>query len=244
MGIMKGVILGINPLAEIVDITHDIQPQNLNAGAFVLRNSFRFFPPGTVHVVVVDPGVGSGRRILCVSAGRHYFVAPDNGVLKYIYDEFPEGEIVHITNSHYFLPEVSQTFHGRDIFAPVAAHLSKGTNPEALGPRVTDVQKGQIPTLKETPQGLIGQIVYVDRFGNLITNIPAARLPSKDCTVHLRQFTISGLVRSYFAHEPDKPLAIVGSSGYLEIALYLASAKEGLQCSEGDQVRVSYHIDN
>lgn len=243
VGTMKGVILGICPQAKIVDISHEIEPQNINAGAFVLNTSYKYYPSGTIHVVVIDPGVGSGRRIVCVLAFEQYFLAPDNGVLRYIYLECPEFEIVQVSNKKYFLSRISQTFHGRDIFAPVAAYLAQGTDFRDLGPPVTDFDRGRLPELTDTPQSVQGEIVYIDHFGNLISNIPFEKLEKyklKAATIQLKQWTINGLSNSYTDGNNDKPIGLIGSSGFLEISLNLGSAKETLQCSEGDKIRVSF----
>ncbi|MFQ6112525.1 MAG: S-adenosyl-l-methionine hydroxide adenosyltransferase family protein [bacterium] len=176
VGTMKGVILNTYPDAKIVDISHDIEPQNLAAGAFVINTCYKYFPTGTVHVVVIDPGVGSKRRIICVAASGHFFLAPDNGVLKYIYDECPETQVVEVTNRKLVLSQISHTFHGRDIFAPVAAHLAKGLDLKELGASIHDYDKGRLPVLEEAVDRIKGEIIYIDRFGNLISNIPADEL--------------------------------------------------------------------
>lgn len=243
VGTMKGVILTIYPEAKIVDISHEIEPQNLAAGAFVIRNSFRYFPAGTVHIVVIDPGVGSERRIICVSALDHLFLAPDNGVLKYIYGECSETHVVAVTNREFFLSPISHTFHGRDIFAPVAAHLAKGLDFAELGPEIYDYDKGNMPVLEETPKGIKGEIIYVDRFGNLISNIPFDKLNrhrDKFVRIQLKNWTIDGLSESYAQGKAKEPIALIGSSGFLELALNSGNAKETLNCSEGDEVIITF----
>jgi S-adenosylmethionine hydrolase len=243
VGTMKGVILSICPEAKIVDISHEIEPQNIDAAAFVLNNSYKYFPCGTIHVVVIDPGVGSKRQIVCVSAFEHLFLAPDNGVLKYIYREYPEAEMVQVSNKKYFLHRISQTFHGRDIFAPVAAYLAQGVDFKDLGPPVEDCEKGRLPELTESPQGIQGEVVYIDHFGNLITNIPRERLEKydiKSIEIHLKQWTIKGLCNSYMEGNKDAPIALIGSSGFLEISVKLGNAKAFLKCAEGDKIRVSF----
>lgn len=243
VGTMKGVILGICPEAKIVDISHEIEPQNIDAAAFVLNNSHKYFPSGTIHVVVIDPGVGSTRRIVCVSAFEHLFLAPDNGVLKYVYHEYPEAEIVEVSNKKYFLPEISQTFHGRDIFAPVAAYLAQGGDFRDLGPPVTDYEKGRLPELTESPQSIQGEVVYIDHFGNLISNIPFESLEkynNKDIQIQLKNWTIKGLSNSYTEGNKNKPIGLIGSSGFLEISVNFGNAKELLKCTEGDKIRVSF----
>ncbi len=237
VGTMKGVILSINPEANLVDVSHAIAPQNVKAAAFVLHTSYRYFPEGTIHVVVVDPGVGSSRRILLVESDRHVFLAPDNGVLMYVFRDSRRLRVVNVTNSEYFLSPVSQTFHGRDIFAPVAAHLASGVPPEAFGQEVTDFDRGRLPTLEERADGLVGEIIHVDRFGNLITNLPLEKVGrSKRFCLKLGDRTVSKLVASYSAAAPGEPVAVPGSSGYLEIACNLGHASQQLGCSVGEKV--------
>ncbi|RMF66909.1 MAG: hypothetical protein D6743_05715 [Calditrichaeota bacterium] len=243
VGIMKGVMLGICPRARIVDISHDIAPQDVEAAAFVLKNSFAFFPKGTVHTVVVDPGVGSQRRVLGVAAAGHIFLAPDNGVLKYIFAEQEAESVVEVKNAQYFLPEVSQTFHGRDIFAPVAAHLAKGLALGKLGPEIRDYQRGRLPVLEVDEQGVRGEVVYIDRFGNLISNIPAtdlAGLSGPDLRIDVAGRSIRGLSTCYAEAAAGKLLALVGSSGFLEIAVNGGNARQTLRCEVGASVRVRF----
>lgn len=240
VGTMKGVILGIEPRATIVDISHEIERQDVDAGAFVLRNSYRYFPKGTIHVVVVDPGVGSARRVLCVQVADYLFLAPDNGVLKYIFHEHPEAPVIAVTNRRYFLPEISQTFHGRDIFSPVAAHLATGVAPAKLGDAVTDYLRGALPLFDETSEAISGEIVYVDRFGNLISNISGDRVAGKRLEVAISGRVISGLSRSYAESTPGEPLALIGSSGFLEIAVNLGDAQRSLGCSVGERLQVRF----
>lgn len=174
-GIMKGVIAGINPRANIIDICHNIPPQDIFNGAYLLSTSYKYFPKGTVHVAVVDPGVGSQRDIVCVEIREHLFLVPDNGLLSFVVQEERPKSIVRVTNDRYFLPSFSNTFHGRDVFAPVAAYLSLGIKPRQLGSKINQLKQLDIPRpeVKETGQ-LEGQIIYIDRFGNLITNITRA----------------------------------------------------------------------
>jgi len=243
VGTMKGVILSILPEAQIVDLTHGIPRQNLSAAAFNLKNAYQFFPRGTVHVIVVDPGVGSQRRIVGVKANGHYFIAPDNGVLKYIYAEGTVSEVISITNKDYFLKPVSQTFHGRDIFSPVAAHLTKGVPLEKFGPMITDHEKGRVSEVERSGNSLKGEIVYVDHFGNLISNISSTEFHGKnERTVKIRigETVIGGLVDSYSKGKNNEPVALIGSSGYLEIAINFADASKVLDCQEGDEIIVTF----
>jgi hypothetical protein len=169
---MKGVITGINPSANIIDICHNVPPQDIMSGAYLLAASYKYFPRGTIHVAVVDPGVGSGRSIVCVNIRDYLFLVPDNGLLSFVISEEKPKSIFRVTNRKYFLPSPSNTFHGRDIFAPVAAHLSLGIRPQQLGVRNGQLNQLDIPKPGYNKKGqLEGHIIYVDRFGNLITNI-------------------------------------------------------------------------
>ena len=231
VGAMKGAILSINPQAVIVDITHEIPAQDVAAGAFTLLAAFDTFPERTVHVAVVDPGVGSERRPIVVSAGNHLFVGPDNGILTYIYDRDSSFEAFHITDEKYFRNPVSTTFHGRDIFAPVAAALSTGSDPAALGPQILD----PIRLFKSMEP----QIIHIDRFGNLITNI--TRDQFKEARRLLLNGTLISAQRNFFGEnvgEIDEPFLIWGSAGFLEIAVNGGSAAEFLDAKRGDQIRL------
>lgn len=235
VGVMKGVILTINPQARIVDITHGIAPQDLVSAAYCVRSAFRYFPKGTVHVVVVDPGVGSSRAIVAVQLQGHTFLAPDNGVLTLVLDEYRADGIVRITNERLFLHPVSRTFHGRDIMAPVAGHLSRGIAMEQLGPGVSaeDLQRlPLVPARFKADGTLEGQVALIDRFGNLITNIDSEKVTNlavksgdRGIAIRIGQHRIEGLSQSYADVPPGTPLAIVGSKGYLEIAINCGRAE-------------------
>ena len=172
VGIMKGVIAGINPFANIVDICHNVPPQDIFGGAYLLYSSYKYFPRKTIHVAVVDPGVGSRRDIVCVETKDCFFLVPDNGILGFIIQNEKPKSIFRVTNNKYFLPSPSNTFHGRDVFAPVAAHLSLGVKPQQLGIKIDQLEQLNIPKPVRKKTGRVeGQIIYIDRFGNLITNI-------------------------------------------------------------------------
>lgn len=172
VGTMKGIILRIIPHAQIVDLSEDVGPQDIFEGAFISFSAYKYFPKGTVHLLVVDPGVGSNRRVICVKTKEYTFVAPDNGILSLVVaNEHPEF-IIEVTNKKYFLPEVSDTFHGRDIFAPIAAYLLNGIKPEDLGNKIAAIKKIELPRPVLSPDGVLtAEIIYIDHFGNLITNI-------------------------------------------------------------------------
>lgn len=224
VGAVKGAILSVNPRAVIVDITHEIAPQDIEAGAFTLLAAYKTFPAGTIHVGVVDPGVGSERRPIIVSANEQFFVGPDNGLFTYIYDREPSHRIIHVTSDRYFRPSVSTTFHGRDIFAPVAAALSNGIALEEFGAEIDDAVR--LPSLETPPR-----IIHIDRFGNCVTNITRA---GKSVVVNGQ--TISEFRRFYGEGDDDSLFAIWGSAGFLEISVNGGSAAKELGARRGDAV--------
>jgi len=171
VGVMKSVILSINPTAKIVDVCHEVKPHDILTGAFLLKSSFKYFPKGSLHLVVVDPGVGSERKKLLVKTKDYYFVAPDNGVLSLALKGQAPSKIIEITNKKYFLKPASDTFHGRDIFAPVAAYLSEGKNLSTFGKRIKSIKELRLSQPQITSKALAGEIIYIDRFGNLVSNI-------------------------------------------------------------------------
>lgn len=239
-GIMHGVILRINPYAVIVDVCHDIPPQDVHAAAFVLSTVYPYFPADTIYVVVVDPGVGSERRALAVRTPRGTFVAPDNGVLSYVLAREPVDEMVHLTNARYWLSPLSDTFHGRDLFAPVAAYLSLGVPLGELGPAMRDPVRLPVPEAVVQPDGTIcGQVLHVDRFGNLITNIPQGLLPADQFwRVRIMGHEVIGLSKAYALAADGELVALIDSSGYLEIAVRNGNAAATLQANRGTGVIV------
>jgi S-adenosylmethionine hydrolase len=242
VGVMKGVILGVNPNARIIDLSHDIGSQDVLEAYFLLSNSYRYFPAGTVFVAVVDPGVGSDRAIVAVEAERHTFLAPDNGLLGFLEKDGRIRRIVQVSNDAYFLKPVSNTFHGRDIFAPVAGHLSQGIDLPRLGPEVRGIQKIAAPAPKMTREGVIvGEIVSIDRFGNLVTNIPGDRLAAADTVeVKVGKATIRRLSTSYASMKKGELLAIAGSTGTLEISVNTGDARKKTGAKIGGVVRVRH----
>lgn len=232
VGQMKGVILGINPHVKIVDITHEIEPQEVEDAAFVLYESFKYFPEGSIHIAVVDPEVGSQRKALIVKSQEHYFVAPDNGILSYVLKE--PFYAVSIENERYFLRK-SPTFQGRDVFAPAAAWLSKGIEITEFGSPAKDIKifKTLLDT-KEFDDKIVGKIVYIDRFGNAITNI-------KPGDKKIRQIKVKGLtlpVVNFYSQHPHKPAALINSDGFVEIFIYMGNAKEALNLEKKQTVEV------
>ena len=247
-GLMKAVILSINPSAAIIDITHQIDSQDIVQAAFTIYSSYPYFPEGTVHLVVVDPGVGSERSLLALETKKQFFIAPDNGVLTLLFTEGKITSLIRITNSRYFLSSVSPTFHGRDIIAPVGGHISGGIDIGKLGPEL-DVQAAVHldhlhPRITEDGQ-IVGKIVVIDNFGNLITNIDSEVLGEMYPTRQKRKIqiligphVITGLSRTYDNAQLKTPLALMGSRGCLEIAVNKGHAARILKAQKGDTVRV------
>jgi S-adenosyl-L-methionine hydrolase (adenosine-forming) len=249
-GTMKGVILGICPTAQIVDITHEVQPFEIADGAFTIAQAYRYFPKKTIHVVVVDPGVGSTRRPLLAETAGHYFIAPDNGVLSMVLgrerlpQKVPEKlNVRHIANQRFFLHPLSRTFHGRDVFAPVAAHLASGIPPARFGKRIEDYLRLDFDTPRRTGKNVwTGRILKVDRFGNLSTNLhidefPGVKTRAFELLAGLR--TVSRLALTFTECEPGELFVIVGSSGYLEVAGNQSSAAKTLGCGAGSPVQLT-----
>lgn len=248
VGVMKGVIASIHADARTVDITHQIDPQDVVHGAFILAASFSYFPTGTIHVAVVDPGVGGGRRILAVEAAGHRFLAPDNGLLERVLTDQTDVTVISVEERRYFLTPVSHTFHGRDIFAPVAARIARGLSLGQLGP-VVDRQTlvtGVVPRCRFSSRRVIeGRVVAIDRFGNVLTNIDAAalehlqrRFPGAAVSVQLAGHSIRGMATNYQEGDQDAPMAMLGSRGLLEISVNGGSAHHLLGTGKNDLVRV------
>jgi S-adenosylmethionine hydrolase len=249
VGLMKGVILSIHPRAAIVDITHQIVSQDVVQAAYTIHASYRYFPPGSVHLIVVDPGVGTGRAVLALEMQKHFFIAPDNGILTRLLDDGDTTELVRITNTDYFLNPVSRTFHGRDIFAPVCAHVAKGVALSRLG---TQMRPHEIVRLDNLQARLlqngeiVGEIIAIDHFGNLISNIETRQLAQyrqADQTAGLKirigSHVIHGMSDTYGNVPSNTALALIGSRGYLEIAVNCGSAARQLNVRRGDTVHVS-----
>ena len=238
VGSVKGILLSLNPDATLVDITHLVPPQDVFSAAFLLHQSYACFPQGTIHFAVVDPGVGTARKPLAVTAGGHYFVAPDNGILTYILQEHEDFTAYEITADHYFRKPVSSTFHGRDIFAPVAAWISRRIELFHLGPVVPSPVRLQIPGLKRLRESLIqGAILAVDHFGNLITNLRPEDLPMP-FKILAGQREITALRKTYAEGTPGEVIVVPGSTGFLEIAIKGASAAAALNMRAGSPIGV------
>jgi S-adenosylmethionine hydrolase len=238
VGVMKGVILAICPTARLVDLTHEIAPQDVLGGALALESSVHFFPPGTIHLAVVDPGVGSARRGLALRAGDYGFVGPDNGLFTAALGE-GGWSAVSLERPAYRLAPVSPTFHGRDIFAPAAAHLASGVALERLGPPVTDPVCLAWPGCRAEGSGWVGEVIGADRFGNLITSLTAARLEgTSGWVVEIGGRSLGNLAGCYADGPEGAPAALIGSSGRLEVFVRNGSARALLGAERGMPVRV------
>jgi len=240
VAMIKGVILSINPSARLVDVTHHIGTGSVSQAALLIRETFPYFPQGTVHLAVVDPGVGSSRRLIALQAAAHLFVGPDNGLFWPVFRDFKGSNAVHLTQSSYFLPSITPTFHGREIFAPVAAHLSLGLPLDSLGPAVQDLTKLTIPRPYIKGGVLYGQIIRTDHFGNLVTNISGKELTdfleSGPPRIESGKLVIRKLSRIYADCEEGEPLALINSSGMLELAVNLGRASEYIGMKDGEIV--------
>jgi S-adenosyl-L-methionine hydrolase (adenosine-forming) len=235
VGIVKAVLLSIFPGAALVDITHNIAPQNLEEASYILYTSVKYFPTATVHLAVVDPGVGSSRRPILVQSRGQFLVGPDNGVFTDFLDD--AAKVFFLNRPQFFLSHVSHTFHARDVFAPVAAHLARGTEPEQMGELISD--PARLERLKPVcePDRIVGSVIYIDRFGNMITNIKANQVDD-DSVVRVMGKEIQGVSSSYSEKPKGTLLAVIGSSGLLEIALASDSAALRLKGSIGQAVEV------
>ncbi len=239
---VKGVILTISPNTRIVDLTHDVAAQDVHSAAFTLGACYRDFPAGSIHVAVVDPGVGSARRAIIAEAGGRLFVGPDNGIFSFVYARESDARVFHVTNDKYFRHPVSATFHGRDVFAPVAAHLALGAKPEDFGAEIGDCVRFEIPQPKQVGDGAVaGRVIHIDRFGNCITNFTEAELSQSRIARSTRLYFGGREIRqfgAYFAEAADRGelFAYPGSAGYWEIALWRDSAAKLVNVRCGDEV--------
>jgi S-adenosylmethionine hydrolase len=246
VGAMKGAVLAANPEASVVDITHEVPPYDVEAGAFTLRAAFETYPAGTVHVAVVDPGVGSARRAVAVEGHGHTFVGPDNGLFGHVYERVRPFRVFQLTNEIYFRSEVSPTFHGRDIFAPAAGALSRGVRAVELGPEVFDFVRLPSAAVERAGDGtLVGAVIHVDRFGNLVTNITPEDL-SEEAVARGARLLVAGRevrrFRRFFAEGVEgagEPFALWGGAGLLEVAVFRDSAARVLGARRGDKVLVN-----
>jgi S-adenosyl-L-methionine hydrolase (adenosine-forming) len=240
---MKGVILSINPEVHLVDITHNVLPHDILDGALTIGQAYKLFPSKTIHLVVVDPGVGTARRPILVAADQHYLVAPDNGVLSSIYDQTEALYVWNIISEHYFRHPVSNTFHGRDIFAPVAAWLSKSWQTSSFGDPITDFVRFALPKPKANGNILKGIVLKMDHFGNLMTNLtaadaPAFTAPDGKFTIRVGNAQVTKIVPTFAQGATGEAVAVIGSSGYLEIIVNKGNAAKVLGVTRGMEVTV------
>jgi S-adenosylmethionine hydrolase len=241
---MKGVILGINPDCRIVDLAHHSHPHDVTGAAFVLGQSYAFFPPGTIHVVVVDPGVGGPRRPLVLEAGDYLFVGPDNGCFTLVLRQEQGVQAYELTEERFRLPSVSQTFHGRDIFAPAAAHLSLDIPPEEMGPTIAidELTTLAIPDPLLDGEVLLGEVIWVDHFGNLVTNISQEVLgefaPDQMVEIEIKGEQAKGLKRSYEEGGKGEFIALWGSAGFLELSLKEENLQRARGWGRGEKIRI------
>lgn len=243
--VMKAVILSIAPKVTLVDITHQIAPFSIAEAAFTIAEAARWFPKKTVHVVVCDPGVGSQRRPILVEAGGQYFAGPDNGVFSLILRGEPKARARHLVNRKYFLKDISPTFHGRDVFAPAAAHLAAGVRPAPMGPVIRDPFRAAFSEpARISTRTWSGAVLKVDRFGNLITNFHVREFPDlarRPISLLAGIHPVDYMVRTYAEASPGEPVSMIGSSGYLEIAVNQDSAARLLGCGVGTPVELNIH---
>jgi len=242
VGVMKGVIANINPHLNVVDLTHDISPQNIAAGRFALMNAVPYFPRDTVHIGVIDPGVGSDREGCAIAFSNGFLVGPDNGLFSGVLHQFPAQKAVSLTNPKYWRSEtVSSTFHGRDIFAPVAAYLASGVPIQELGEDIPidHLQEFSFPSPQFSDNQMIGYVQYIDYFGNLITNIPAIEVRGNEWNITVNNQTIPR-GRTYSDVAPHELIALIGSHGWVEIAVNQGSAVKALSLTYGDRVDINF----
>lgn len=245
VGVMKGVILNIYPDAKIIDISHNIRPQNIREAALILTRTYPYFPKQTVFVIVVDPGVGTERRPIAVEVNGYRFVLPDNGIITPLLEEADKANqpytIIHLNNAQYWLKNISNVFHGRDIFAPIGAYLARGKNFSDLGIRINDPVKVQFPEPALTPNGLLGEVIHIDHFGNISTNILKKHLHGRaELTVLIRGQKIPGLFKTFGEQPPGELIALLGSTDYLIISEVNGSAAARIQAEPGDPVKVVF----
>ena len=239
---IQGVSLSINPHCLVVDITHQVSPHDIQEGAFILANAYSYFPKGTIHLSVVDPGVGGARKPILLVTQNYFFIGPDNGLFTLVAQRERVTQVVVLTEQRYFLSKVSKTFHGRDLFAPVAAHLSLGIKPVAFGHEMNTIIKigFQKPMLKEGK--LLGEILHIDTFGNLVSNIDKEKLfrftKGQPLVIRAGGKTISGLKEGYWEGKKGETIALVGSSGFLEISVREGNARKMLKLKRGDQIAI------
>ncbi len=241
VGTMKGVIFGINPNAHVIDLCHGIPPQDLTAAALALCSSVPFFPRGSIHVAVVDPGVGTRRKPLLIESEGSFFIGPDNGIFGPVLQGKGMGQVIELSNENYYLKPTSSTFHGRDIFAPAAAYLSLGISPQELGAKVNSFERLDWPQIIKTETLIQGEVLYIDGFGNLITNVRArdlSGLQPETLLISLGSITIHGLAPNYASAREGEYVALIDSWELLEISTFRGNAHLRSGAKKGDKVRI------
>jgi S-adenosylmethionine hydrolase len=239
---MKGVILTINPQATIIDVIHCIEKFDIRVGAFVLASVTPYFPKDTIHLAVIDPDVGTERRAILIQTKQGFFIGPDNGVLMLAAQSQSIEHLYEISNPKFMLPKVSSTFHGRDVFAPAAAHLDRGVKPSEFGPEITEAATIKFPSVERRNSSLIGEVWHIDDFGNIITNISQKDLPQNQ-VVNIKLIGVLQNIsfgKTYSQAKPHEPLALIGSHGFLEIALNQGNAAEKFNAKPGDKIELSH----
>jgi S-adenosylmethionine hydrolase len=244
-GVLKGVIWRIAPSVHIADISHDITPQSVLEAALLLWRVACYFPAGTIHMAVVDPGVGTSRRAIAAQLGNQYFVGPDNGLVSLMLDQSEEAhqavKFIWLDRPQYWLPDISNVFHGRDIFAPVAAHLATGISLDQLGTEIVDPIRIEIPKPERVSRGWIGQVIHIDHFGNLATNLNINHLNKvKEVVVKIKGEQINGLVSTFGERPVGELIALIDSSGSLAISVVNGNAAKVLQADVGDTIEVLF----
>jgi len=242
VGALKGSILSVNPNVQIIDVAHTIAKQDVLEAAYLIKGFYKAFPKGTIHLAVVDPGVGGARRPILAETRNHFFIGPDNGIFSYVFEEEHVAQVVHLTASQYFAADISDTFHGRDIFGPVAAQLASDVEPRWLGKLIDDFVRLPLPQLKTAGNTLAGEVVYVDRYGNLVTNIDLASfyalVKGKQYTIAAGPDTVASISRNYIDGQPGQLLALFGCQQTLELAVNQGSAANKLGQGRGLKVVV------
>lgn len=241
VGVMKGIILDIYPYAKLVDINNEIEPQNIWQASWSIQSSYKYFPKGTIHICVVDPGVGTTRAPILIETNNSIFIGPNNGVFTWIVEKEEIKKVIELTEKKYWLPNTSQTFHGRDIFAPTAAHLAKGVPLNDLGIPVIPSDLVRLPesSLIKKEKSCTGIIKHIDRFGNLITNIPTNEIPGS-IKGKIKNKEFKGLISNYQDGEQFKLFAIKGSHGFVELSVYMGNANKHTNASVGDKVEIKF----
>jgi len=243
---MKGVILSINPQCLLIDITHQVNPHDIREGAFILANAYSYFPKGTIHLSVVDPEVGGKRKPVLLVSQNYFFVGPDNGLFTLVAQRDRVKQVIVLTKKRYFLPNVSSTFHGRDIFAPVAAHLSLGIKPNAFGHEIDSLEELGFEKPISKDGRLLGGILHIDTFGNLVSNIEEEKLfrfiQDQPFIIRIGRKTIHGLKKGYWEGRKGEPIALFGSGGFLEISIGEGNAKKTLRIKKGDRIWVEHGV--